>query len=201
MKKIFICLSICIFSLSVILTNAYAAESFSDSESLSEKLKKYTDEEESWWDVDETVKYKITAKVSLNGIDINKITEETYFSMYFGELEFGDNLTISSGKKSLVLSDMCNVVKLKWDKNYLNATLASLCKYRTILTENYYGETGPVNETETAEIYLGDESFELDAFFDVKVTGKVSEKTVTKDEEDFELETINLKGKASVQNR
>lgn len=198
MKKALVCLSICIFIFAAVISKSYAAESFTYSETLTEKLKKYTEDGDSWWDVLTTVKYGITAKVSTKGIDISKISDGTYFSMNFGDLYVEGNLSVINGKKNTVLydEDECNKVNIKWDKNYLTISLSSLCREdETVLADYYYGETGPVNDSDEAHIFVENDFLEIDATFDVNITGKVTEKTVTKYEEEFYLESISLKGK------
>ena len=198
MKKALVCLSICMFIFAAAIAETYAAESFTYSETLTEKLKKYTEDGDSWWDVLTSVKYSIAAKVSTQGLDINKISNGTFFSMSFGDLYVEGNLSVKQGKKTTVLYDEyeCNKVSLKWDKNYLTIKLTSLCKEdETVLADYYYGETGPVNDSDEANIFLENDSLEIDATFDVTITGKVTEKTVTKYDEEFYLESISLKGK------
>jgi hypothetical protein len=198
MKKALVCLSICMFIFAAAIAETYAAESFTYSETLTEKLKKYTEDGDSWWDVLTTVKYSIAAKVSTNGIDISKISNGTFFSMSFGDLYVEGNLSVINGKKSTVLYDEyeCNKVSLKWDKNYLTIKLSSLCTEEgTVLADYYYGETGPVSDSDEANIFLENDSLEIDATFDVTITGKVTEKTVIKYEEEYYLESISLKGK------
>jgi len=57
------------------------------------------------------VKYGITAKVSTNGIDINKISDGAYFSMNFGELYVEGNLSVKNGKKIRSSMMKMNVTK------------------------------------------------------------------------------------------
>jgi hypothetical protein len=65
----------------LVVGKGFAADSLSFSESYKQKAACVNIEGEQFCDVADTGKFKISAKISLSGIDINQFNEETYLSI------------------------------------------------------------------------------------------------------------------------
>jgi hypothetical protein len=203
----------------LVVGKGFAADSLSFSESYKQKAACVKIEGERFCDVADTGKFKISAKISLSGIDINQFNEETYLSIefagFFFEAILGDDPDYTPGVKpgKFVYSDefvdpiteeISNVdylvVSLKWTNKQLTVTAkgktAPYFFLESILAGNYVGvETGPIEDVVGAAVDFLGEDFEVFVVFDPNITGKVTTKTVHKGEEEFDVSTISLKGK------
>jgi hypothetical protein len=203
----------------LVVGKGFAADSLSFSESYKQKAACVNIEGEQFCGVADTGKFKISAKISLSGIDINQFNEETYLSIelagFFFEAILGDDPDYTPGVKhaKFVYSDefvdpiteeISNidylVVSLKWTNNHLTVTASGKTApyffINSILAGNYVGvETGPIEDVVDAAVDSLGEDFEVFVVFDINITGKVTTKTVHKGEEDFDVSTISLKGK------
>lgn len=198
-KYIFVAFVLWMLVVLLMAGRSFAADSFSFSESYADKVYCEKDEGELWCDVGFSESYKITAKISLIGIDINQFNGDTYISInlegFFFEAFLGDDSSYTPGKKSAKFSEEYGpTVSLKWTNKQLTITIN--CKHTsdTIMAGDYVGqESGPIDATASAHIEFADASID----FDVAVTGKVTTKTVRKGEDEFEVSTISLKGKGT----
>jgi len=197
----------------------FAVDSLSFSESYRQRAACVRIEGERFCDLADTGKFKISARISLSGIDIDQFNEETYFSVelagFFFEAVLGDDPGYTPGVKraKFVYSEEFQdpiteeikildylVVNLRWTTKRLTVTISGKTApyffLDPILAGNYVGgETGPIEDITNADINFSGEDFEVFAPFDVNITGKVRSRTVVKGEEEFEVSTISLKGK------
>ena len=197
----------------------FAVDSLSFSESYRQKVTCVNIEGGRSCHVTDTGKFRISAKISLSGIDIDQFNEETYFSIdvpgFNFEAVLGDDPKYTPGVKraKFVYSEEVQnptteeikiydylVVNLRWTTKRLTVTLSGKTApyffLNRILAGNYVGtETGPIEDITNADINFSGEDFEVFAPSDVNITGRVRSRTVVKGEEEFEVSTISLRGK------
>ena len=197
----------------------FAVDSLSFSESYRQKVACVNIEGGRSCHVTDAGKFKISAKISLSGIDINQFNEETFLYIELAGFSFeailGDDPDYTPGvrrarfvysdefvdpKTEEILNIDYLVVSLKWTPKQLTVTVkgktAPYFFLDPILAGNYVGvETGPIEDVVDAAVDFVGEDFEAFVVLDPNITGKVTTKTVHKGEEEFDVSTINLKGK------
>lgn len=200
---------------------------FTYNESWAEKLYRYADMGDIWYEQGESGKFAIKVTLPATGISVDLIDAETEFLVEIGDFagysfRLADAINYQPGDTSakFVLqdefdndNDVLKVIK------YLNASFKwSLTKLTITIngkTADYISpplaydylvdpiDTGPlvvpINESRDALVTITIKGNPVSQPFSVALTGKSSVKPVIKAEEQFDLHKVNLKGIAIVE--
>ena len=175
-KRIVISLILFVLIIALTSANVYAASAantFKFTDAYAQKV--LCSKALGYCDVFDKGKFKITAKISLAGVDINKFDRETEFYIYVGYFDWYCNLSddpaYAPGKKSakiLVRTEEPDYygrtyqylqIQLKWSAKQLAVTITGVTPDALvpIWADDYLYESTSVNDVTDAYIEFGDD--------------------------------------------
>jgi hypothetical protein len=202
----------------IITTYSFASSisaKFSYSESWAEKLVKYVDAGDVWYDVVESGNFHINVTIPATAISVDQIDADTEIYVEIGDFastfRVGDDPRYKPGQSTsskIVLQDYDDNDKLftyliasfKWSATKLTIAINSPNSpdlsppLAYDYAVDYGGTAGAIQESRDALVTINIKGNEVDQPFSVALTGTSKIKTVMKQGEQFDLCSVTLKG-------
>jgi hypothetical protein len=189
---------------------------FTYGESWAEKVVRYSDEGESWYEEIESGKFTIKVTLPTAGINVDQIDADTEFFVEIGDFAYSFQANEDPKYLEKPGRTSAKVVNKEWNEHDKEVTsLTATAKWSATklsltftatpylwtypLAYNYavdqsLTEPGPINDSTNALVRITIKGIPVEHPFSVVLTGTSSVKHLIKQEEEFDLCKVSLKG-------
>jgi hypothetical protein len=208
-------LTISFFSINTYSFASTIVPNFTYSESWGEKVIRYAEEGDVWYEEIESGKFKIKVTIPATGISVDQIDADTEFYVEIGDFtgysfRVGDDPQYQPGHTSakVAMQEYNDNDKLvtylkasfKWSATKLTIAINGFTPafisppLAYYYAADYGGTPGPIQESRDALATITIQGIPVDQPFSVALTGTSSVKPVIKQEEAYDLCKVKLKG-------